>query len=148
MSALGGWWRRLVLLFTRDQAMRDLEDEMRLHREMRAEANRAAGADGDEAEEAARHRFGNAAALGDASRDEWGWRSFDELAQDVRYAARRLRQRPGFTFGVCAVLALGIGATTAVFSAVDAAMLRPLPFDQPERLIATSVDVPFSPGAL
>src|SRR5262249_49651091 len=141
-----GWWRSLLFLMKRDRAMQDLEEEMRLHRELRAEKIRASGS--DDAEHEAAKRFGNVPAIEEEARDQWGWRSFDELNQDVRYAARRLRQRPGFAFGVCAVLALGIGATTAMFSAVDAAMLRPLPFDHPERLTAMTVDVPFSPGPL
>ncbi|MGH7689883.1 MAG: ABC transporter permease, partial [Gemmatimonadaceae bacterium] len=73
--------------------------------------------------------------------------AFGNFGQDVAYALRRLRQRPGFTAAVVIVLALGVGATTAMFSAVDAAMLRPLPFAHPERLVSlTSVDVPFDPG--
>jgi putative ABC transport system permease protein len=62
--------------------------------------------------------------------------SLDALIQDLRYAMRRIRQRPGFAMAVIAVLALGIGATTAMFSAVDATVLRPLPFHQPRQLVA------------
>jgi predicted permease len=77
----------------------------------------------------------------------WGLGSLDDLGQDIRYAARRLRHRPGFAIAVIGVLALGIGATTAMFSAVDAAMLRPLPFPRPQELVTLpQVDVPFDPG--
>ncbi|MGB7211094.1 MAG: ABC transporter permease [Gemmatimonadales bacterium] len=130
------WWRRIGLLLHRDRATRELEEEMRLHREHRAEQLRAQGMTPAEAEFAARRRFGNQGVLQEASRDAWGFRWIDDAVQDIRYAARRLRQRPGFTFAVVGILALGTGATTAMFSAVDAAMLRPLPFLRPAELVA------------
>src|SRR5688572_24692551 len=120
--------RRLRHLFQRDAATADLEEEMRLHLELRAERLRAGGMDDRDATSEARRRFGNASNVAEASRDSWGFGSIDQWMQDVRIAWRRLRQRPAFSVPVILVLALGIGATTAVFSAVDAAMLRPLPF--------------------
>ena len=84
--------------------------------------------------------------MAEASRDIWGLGTLDQLGQDVRFAVRRLRARPGFSAPVIAVLALGIGATTAVFSAVDAAMLRSLPFPREHELVSlTNVEVPFGP---
>lgn len=141
------WWRRLRLFFSRDRATADLKDEMRLHRELRAESLRATGVSDQLASAAARRHFGNTLILQEASRDMWGFGSLDDVRQDLRYAVRRLRQRPGFTLSIVAVLALGIGATTAMFSAVDAAMLRPLPFPQPSQLVTLpQIRVPFDPG--
>ncbi|MGH7582523.1 MAG: ADOP family duplicated permease [Gemmatimonadales bacterium] len=143
----GSWRRRLRLLLTRDRATRELEEEMCLHRELRAEQLQAAGARESDAHAQARRRFGNVTGIEEASRDQWGFASLESLLHDVRYAARRLRQRPGFTAAVVIVLALGIGATTAMFSAVDAAMLRPLPFPHPEQLVTLpDLNIPFDPG--
>jgi len=136
--------RRVWYLIRRDRLAADLEEEMRLHIEMRAARMEQSGLSASEARYAARRRFGNATALEEASRDVWGFTSVDQLARDLRYAARRLRQRPGFSIPVIAVLALGIGATTAVFSAVDAAILRPLPFARPHELVTLpEVNIPF-----
>lgn len=136
--------RRLALLFRRDRATQDLEDEMALHRQLRAESLQRFGHASPEQE--AGRRFGNAIHLTERSRDAWGFASTDALWQDVRYAARRLRQRPGFTASVVGILALGIGATTAMFSAVDAAMLRPLPFARPTELVTLNrINIPFRP---
>ena len=132
---LGRLWRRLRLLLSRDRATRDLEEEMRLHRELRAESLHRQGHAIDEARSEASRRFGHAIRIAEDSRAAWGWGMADAFWQDVRYAARRLRQRPGFTGAVIGILALGTGATTAMFSAVDAAFLRPLPFAEPDHLM-------------
>lgn len=143
--SIGEWWRRLRLFVGRNRATRELEEEMRFHRAGRAEALRAAGSADAEAE--ARRRFGNATRLAEESRDQWGWRWLDETRLDLIYALRRLRQRPGFALAVIAVLTLGIGATTAMFSMVDAAILRPLPFQRPGELVSLAeIEVPFDPG--
>jgi len=132
---LGTLWRRLRLLVSRDRATRELEEEMRLHRELRAEALHRQGHAAGEARSEAARRFGHTVRLAEDSRDAWGWGTADAFWQDVRYAGRRLRQRPGFTGAIIGILALGTGATTAMFSAVDAAFLRPLPFAQPDQLM-------------
>lgn len=98
----------------------------------------------DPAYAAARHRFGNTTTLQQRSRDMWGFGGLEDLANDVRFAFRRLAQRPAFTAAVVGVMAIGIGATTAMFSAVDAALLRPLPFRNSEQLAVLHVDVPFN----
>ena len=132
---LGRLWRRLRFLVSRDLATRELEEEMRLHRELRAEALRRQGHATEHARLEANRQFGHAIRIAEDSRDAWGWGTADAFWQDVRYAARRLWQRPGFTAAVVGILALGTGATTAMFSAVDAAFLRPLPFAQPDQLM-------------
>jgi len=146
MTTVRGFLRRLWYFVRRDHYLSELEEEMRLHAELRAEAMHGAGMSADEARTAARKRFGNATVIAETSRDTWGLGTLDQLVQDIRFAARRLRARPGFSAPVMAVLALGIGATTAVFSAVDAAMLRSLPFPREHELVSLPmVAVPFEP---
>ena len=144
---LGEFWRRVALLLRRDQMSGELEEEMRLHVDLRTEAMCRAGLGDDDARHAARRRFGNGTMLVERSRDLWGFGWLDDMAQDFHHAMRRLAQRPAFTGAVVGVLALGVGATTAMFSAVDAAMLRPLPFVEPQELVTLpNVSVPFDPG--
>ena len=136
--------RRLWFLLRRDRMARELEEEMRLHVELRAKSFEERGMTARDAQATARRRFGRATSLQERAREMWGLEWVDQLRQDVRYAARRLRARPGFSIPIIAVLALGIGATTAVFSAVDAALLRPLPFARPGELVTlTGVVIPF-----
>src|SRR5213593_5026828 len=136
--------RRLWFLFRRDQLSRELEEEMRLHLELRAASLEESGMSAGASRFAARRQFGRTTSIEERSRDMWGFEWLDHLRQDLRYAARRLRTRPGFSAPIIAVLALGVGATTAVFSAVDAALLRPLPFVRPNQLVVlTDVVIPF-----
>src|SRR5262249_8511843 len=96
---------------------------------------------------AARRRFGNPLQLQELSRDQWGFAPMEQFVQDIRHALRRLRQRPGLTAAILAALTLGVGATTRMFSAVAAAMLRPLPFALPDELLALHmINLPFDPG--
>ncbi|MEP6834414.1 MAG: ABC transporter permease [Gemmatimonas sp.] len=127
--------RRVKLFVQHDRMTRELEEEMRLHVEMRAEQI---------GPEAAQRRFGNTTASQQQSRDAWGFVRLQELAADIRFAVRRLTQRPGFAVAVVTVMAIGIGATTAIFSAVDAVLLRPLPFHQPDKLVLLpEIRIPF-----
>ena len=138
--------RRLWFGLRREQFLSELEEEMRLHTELRAKAMRDAGLSPHEASVEAQRRFGNFTTIAETSRDMWGLGTLDQLVQDLRFATRRIRARPGFSLPVIAVLSLGIGATTAVFSAVDAAMLRSLPFPREHELVSlTNVAVPFGP---
>lgn len=139
--------RRLRYLILRDRYTAELEEEIRVHIDHRAAALHARGVPVADARYEAKRRFGNPITIEERSRDMWGLNLLEHLGNDLRFAMRRLRTRPGFTGAAVAVTALGIGATTAVFSAVDAALLRPLPFAHPEELyVIRSVDVPFDWG--
>ena len=142
MNWLGEWARRLRMLLHRRQFDADLEEEMRLHLELRQQEQIESGIPVDEALAAARRRFGNTTYLKEESHIAWGWEWIENLAQDVRYGLRTLRRCPGFAFVVVLTLALGIGATTAIFSVVDATLLRPLPFPEPDRLVIIQDDLP------
>jgi predicted permease len=140
-------WRR-YLRFWGPDVEADIDDELRFHLEMRERDSLAAGRSAAEAREEAFARFGDLEGIRswlrrhDSRRLRRDRRTeiLSELAQDIRYGIRRLRLSPGFTAAVVLVLALGIGATTAIFSVLDAALLRPLPYPEPERLVAV-IDV-------
>jgi predicted permease len=117
---------------------RDLEEEMQSHLEMSAEENRENGMRPDEARYAARRRFGNPTLLHETSREMWGWGAVEELARDVRFAARTLRKQSGFTAVAVLTLTLGIGANCAIFSLINALVLRRLSVDEPGRLVEVS----------
>jgi putative ABC transport system permease protein len=142
MSLPGELWRRLVYLVRRDRMAADLEQEMRLHVALRAEALQRAGVPQAEAPHAALRRFGNRTTMLQESREMWGLIRVDQLAQDLRFAVRGLIRRPAFTGVAVLSLALGIGATTALFSAANVLLFRPLPYARPDQLMKVTLVKP------
>ncbi len=126
--------RRLLVLLRRGRWDRDLAEEMRNHLDLQAEENQGSGMDARRARDAARRQFGNAALVQEDSAEVWGWGPVERVAQDLRYAARQLRHNRGFAMVAALSLALGIGATAAIFTVCNAALLRALPVRNPGEL--------------
>jgi predicted permease len=125
------WFRQL---FLRKRLYGDLSEEMQQHLEERAAELMQRGISREDAEAAARREFGNALVLEERGRQVWIWSGPEAILRDARFALRQLRRTPGFTFTVLLILTLAIGANTAVFSMVNALLLRPLPYPHPDRL--------------
>src|SRR6185312_14557858 len=121
-------------------AEQELDEEMRLHAELRAARLRQEGVSAEDANSAARRQFGNRTLLKENAREVWIFTRFENLWREIRLAARTLRRAPGFTITALLTIGLGIGANTAVFSLVDATLFRGLPYPEPNRLGAVMLD--------
>ena len=126
---------RISALFRKGQLEGALDDEVRFHLEMEAERLVQSGVDPEDARLLARRHFGGVEQVKEIYRDRRGFPGVELLGRDLGHAWRSLRRHPGFTAAAVLSLALGIGANTAVFSLLDALVLRPLPYPDPDRLV-------------
>ncbi len=133
------WIRRLVwrfeVLFSKKRVDQELDEELRYHLEREAQANVARGMSPEAARRAALLDFGGVEKTKEEVRDTRGGRGLDDLAQDVRYAFRGFKRRPGFALMAVGLMGLGIGASSTIYSVVDGVLLEALPYPDPESLI-------------
>ena len=134
-SAIRDVVMRIIGMARRRGMERRLDHEMRFHLDMATEKYSRAGLTATEARRTALAEFGGRERFKDDARDEYRSRIADELKQDVRYGLRVMRRNPGFAAAAALTFALGVGASTAMFSVVNGVLLQPLPYGDPERLV-------------
>jgi putative ABC transport system permease protein len=140
-------WRRIAYLWRQRQMDADLAEELELHREMKQVELERSGLSPHEASYASRRTLGNLTLSREDARAVWVCRWLDDFGRDLAYGFRGLRRDPGFSVVVVFTLALGIGATTAIFSVLNAVLLQPLPYANPERLVRIFRNVPIVSGS-
>jgi hypothetical protein len=137
MSLAGEFRRRLNMLLHRGRFQRELDEEMRLHLELRRQQQIGSGLTPEAACRSAQRRFGNVTRIKEKSHMAWGWDWLETFLQDAGYGLRSMLRTPAITVVALTSLALGIGANTAIFSFLDAMMLRSLPVRDPQQLVKT-----------
>lgn len=139
---------RVRALFWKSRMDVEMAEELRFHIEMETEKNVRRGMSPGEARRQAMIAFGGVERFGEQAREERGMGWVESLLQDVRYALRQLWRNPGFALVAIVTLALGIGATTTIFSVVNGVLLNPLTFSEPDRLVLVWQERPFSKSML
>lgn len=124
----------------------DLDRELNTHLELESEEQHDGGLPAGESHFAARRAFGNITSVREDVREQWGWTRLESMLQDFRFAWRRLWKSPGFAFTAILTLALGIGASTAVFSVVESVLLKPLRYADSDRIVTAWEHVTFLGG--
>jgi len=145
MKGLRAWMVRLSGLWTAARREHDMSDEIESHLQMHIDDNLRAGMPPAEARRIAILKLGGIDPTKEAWRDRGGLPLLENLARDTRYAIRQLRKSPAFTATAVLVLALGICASVAIFAFVDAALIRPLPYRDPARLVGLFEQIPLCP---
>jgi putative ABC transport system permease protein len=138
---MSSFFRKLRWLTERPDKESELEEELQFHLEEEAEQRQEHGSAEDQARFAARRELGNLALVAENTRAAWGWTRLEQLARDAVYGLRQIRRNPVFSAIAIATLALGIGGITAMFSAVDAVLIRPLPYADADRLVMIWLDM-------
>jgi predicted permease len=135
MNPLTRFLNKVSHLFGRDRFRSELEEEMAFHQAEAAQGFIAGGMSPEAARAAAKRQFGNVTRAREQSHEVIGFRA-ESVTQDLRYSLRQMRRNPGFALMAIFILALGMGVTVAIFGFVDAALLEPLPFASPNRLMS------------
>lgn len=133
------FWKRLRTFAHPDRLERELDDELAFHLAMREEKNRNAGMDTTEARYSARRQLGNTTLLKERTRAMRTFTSLETLWRDLTYALRTLRKKPGFALVAIATLALGIGASTAIFSVIENVLIEPFPYPDAKRFMTVEI---------
>src|SRR5437764_8715060 len=133
-GTMNPFFRKLRWLMQRDSKEAELREELQFHLEEEAEQRKQDGLQDDDARWTARRELGNLAALQESTRGVWSWTLLEQLVQDLRYALRTMLRNRAFTALSLLSLALGIGANTAIYSFMDAILLRALPVADPRSL--------------
>jgi putative ABC transport system permease protein len=136
MKLIHDSWRWLRSMWRRDALESGLDEEIRFHIDRQTEKHRRAGLGAEEARRQALLKFGGVERIRERTRDEIRPALLDDAVRDVRHGVRVLRRAPAFTAAALITLALGIGATSAIFSVVRTVMLEPLPYKDPDRIVA------------
>src|SRR5689334_5379384 len=134
------WLDRMMIqirmLFFRRNANASLNEELRFHLEQQIAENRSAGMSAEEARVAALRAFGNPVLVREQTGATWKWSGLEQFVHDLRIGARTLSRTPGFALIAILITALGIGASITLFTVVRGVLFRPLPFNDPDRLVA------------
>jgi macrolide transport system ATP-binding/permease protein len=144
MESIARFFKKVGTLLRRERFNRELEEEMSFHREQKEKELREAGVAPEVAHHEVAREFGNPTRLKEQSYEVMGFR-FETVWQDLHFALRQLRRNPGFTLTAVLMLALGTGASVAIFAFVDAALIKPLPYADPTRLVDVNERVKLFP---